>query len=108
VESTDEAGNTGIGQVSFIVDTIAPALSINPVITPTKDSLQTIMGTRESGASILVTVDTSAMVGPVSYGSDTTWSCTISDLARKDNVITVQALDAANNVATATVMIRKN
>jgi hypothetical protein len=107
VESTDEAGNIGFAQVAFIVDTVAPAISINSVATPTKIASQTITGTRESGASVLVTVDTSATVGPVSYASGTTWSCTISDLVRGNNVITVQAIDAAGNNATATATIKK-
>ena len=108
VESTDAAGNVGSAQVSCIVDTVAPAILINPVTTPTKLTSQTISGTRESGASVSVTVNTSATVEPVSYGSGTTWSCTISGLVHGNNVITAQAVDAANNSTTATVTIRKN
>ncbi len=107
VESTDVAGNTGFAQVTFIVDTAEPAISIDPVTTPTKIASQTITGTRESGASVSVTVDTSATVGPVSYASGTTWSCTISNLVRGSNVITVRAVDAAGNNASATATIKK-
>jgi hypothetical protein len=108
VQATDEVGNIGSAQVSFIVDTVAPAISIDPVATPTKEPSQTITGTRESGSSVTVTMDTAATVGPVSYGSGTTWSCTISGLVRGNNVITAKAVDAANNSATATATIRKN
>jgi hypothetical protein len=107
VESTDAAGNIGSAQVSFIIDTVAPAISIKPVTTPTRNSSQTISGTRESGATVTVTVNTAATAGPISYGSDTTWSCTISSLVRGSNVITARGVDAAGNAATATTTITK-
>jgi hypothetical protein len=105
VEATDAAGNIGSAEVSFVVDTVAPAISINPVTTPTKNTYQTITGTRESGASVSVSVNTSATVGVVSYGSATTWSCTISNLVRGNNIITARALDGAGNSNTATATV---
>jgi tartrate dehydratase beta subunit/fumarate hydratase class I family protein len=108
VESTDEAGNIGFAQVAFIVDTVAPAISINPVATPTKIVSQTITGMRESGASVSVTVNTSASVGVVSYPSATTWSCTTDNLARGRNDITARAVDTAGNNATAAARIIMN
>jgi hypothetical protein len=107
VESTDAAGNTGFAQVTFIVDTVPPVLSINPVTTPTNNSSQTITGTRESGISVSVTVNTAAAVGAVSYPTATTWRCTISSLVRGGNTITARATDAAGNNATATATITK-
>ena len=105
MESTDDAGNTGFAEVTFTVDTAPPAVSINPVVTPTKLTYQTITGAMESGATVTVSVNTAATPGSVTYPTATTWSCTISNLAYGVNTIAATARDAAGNAASATASI---
>ena len=105
VESTDDAGNTGFAEVTFTVDTAPPAVSINPVVTPTKLTYQTITGAMESGATVTVSVNTAATPGSVTNPTATTWSCTISNLAYGVNTIAATARDAAGNAASATASI---
>jgi hypothetical protein len=105
VEATDAAGNVGISKVDFAVDTVPPAISINPVKSPKKDDDVTISGTREKGANIAVNVDTSAVVSPVLYKTETTWSCKIDGMVEGINTITAIAIDAAGNTASANVSI---
>jgi hypothetical protein len=93
VESTDGAGNVGFSEASIIVDAIPPTVSINTVASPTSINNQTIAGNREVGAVIAVVVNTAASVGPVSYPTATSWSCTITGLAVGKNNIVVTATD---------------
>jgi hypothetical protein len=102
VESTDAAGNTGFATVTVTVDTVPPSISINPVVSPTRNTTQTVTGTRESAATVTVQVNTSATAGSVSYPTATTWSCTISNMVRGVHAITAIAKDAAGNTANAT------
>jgi hypothetical protein len=46
----------------------------------------------------VVSVNTGASVGPVTVNG-TTWTCTVSGLAKGDNTITVTATNAAGNTA---------
>ena len=106
VEVTDEAGNIGSAEVIFTVDTIPPAVSIDYVKSPIKEAIRTFTGTMEQDASVTVSVNTSATVGPVVYNSDkTAWSCEISGLVRGDHAITTTAHDAAGNNASAQLSI---
>ena len=92
--------------VTITADNTPPSVGISPIKTPTGVSNQTVTGTRESGASIAVTVDTMAVPGTVSYPTATTWSCAITGLIEGANIITVTATDQAghSSVATATIM----
>jgi cytochrome c peroxidase len=83
---------------SFTVNTTAPVLTINTPATMTKNSTQTISGTVEPGVTPVVSVNTGASVGPVTVNG-TTWTCTVSGLAKGDNTITVTATNAAGNTA---------
>jgi hypothetical protein len=106
VEATDSAGNTGFAEVSFTIDTVPPTISIDPVESPTNDKDLTISGTREGGASVSVSIDTSAAVGPISYNTATTWSCKIDGLIKGTNTITATATDASGNKASVSNSIR--
>jgi hypothetical protein len=105
VECTDTAGNKGFAETTFTVDTLTPILVINPVTTPTHVNSQTITGSKTSDAVVMVSVNTAAVPGPVSYPTPTTWSCTITGLAKVANDITVTATNAARNTSTAMVSI---
>ena len=106
VEATDAAGNTGFTEVAFTVDTVAPAVSINPVISPTNQTSQTITGTMENGAEITVTTAAPASVDTATYPTAGTWSCAVSGMIEGITTITVTATDAAGNSAqiNATIM----
>jgi len=105
VEATNSSG-TGFAEIPFTVDTLAPALAIDPVTNPTATASQTISGTRESNAAIGVTVNTVATVDAVTYPTATTWSCNLRGLVSGANTVTVTATDIANNSASSTVTIR--
>ena len=92
----------------FVVDVTPPVLSVNAVVSPTTQPAQTISGSMESGSVVVVSVNTSAVAGIVSYPMATTWSCTISGLTAGTNNITVTATDAAGNVTTKTTTISYN
>ncbi|MCZ7626669.1 MAG: cadherin-like domain-containing protein [Candidatus Methylomirabilis sp.] len=85
----------------------APAqtlLTLNPVTTPTHNSSQTISGTVEAGlADPVVSVDTAAVVGPVTVvGAD--WSAQITGLVAGPNVITVSVTDNSGPQPTQTTL----
>lgn len=91
--------------LDFVVDVTPPAFAINPVTTPTTASSQTITGTIEAGATVLVSVNTSAVAGTVTYPTSTTWSCTITGLVEGANTITATATDTSGNQTSATATI---
>jgi hypothetical protein len=90
---------------SFTVSKALPALAMNPVTTISKNSTQTISGTVEAGVTPVVHVNTGASVGPVTV-SGTIWTCSISGLAKGDNIVTVTATNAAGNTASATASVK--
>jgi len=107
VRATDAATNTtaeaDYASDSFTVDTAAPTVTINAVTTPTNVATQTLTGTMEEGTTVVLTADTAATFGDVSYDT-TTWSCDVT-LVEGSNVITATATDAAGNTATAEATI---
>jgi len=104
VEATNAAG-TGSAQTTFTVDTSLPGLTIDPVSTPTATNSQTITGTRESNASISVSVNTAATLDATSFPTSTTWSCLVNGLVEGANTVTVTATDGANNSFSSAVTI---
>lgn len=103
----DKDGNVEMPSagITIVVDNNPPLITISPVKTPTVLASQTVSGTRESGALIAVTVDTSAVAGAVIYPTATTWSCTITGLTEGTNTITVTATDPAGLTSRATATI---
>ena len=79
-------------------------LTLNPVATPTRINTQTISGTVQAGLTPVVTVNTTAVVGPVSVvGTD--WSAQISGLVLGANTITVSVVDLGGVTTTLTATI---
>ncbi|MBI2868489.1 MAG: fibronectin type III domain-containing protein, partial [Chloroflexi bacterium] len=79
-------------------------LTINPVVSPTTSSAQTITGTVEDGLTPEVTVDTAAVVGAVTV-TGTDWSASISGLVQGVNTITVSVTDAIGTTVRLTTAI---
>jgi alpha-tubulin suppressor-like RCC1 family protein len=75
----------------------APALSLNPVTTPTNNKSQTLSGTVEAGATVTIAMGTASLPATV---SGTTWSSVIPALAEGTNTITVTATGAAGTTTT--------
>ena len=88
-------------------DFTPPELTLNPPITPTNLTSQTIGGIMEEGATVNVTTDTSASDGPAT-GNGSDWSYTISGLAAGPNGITVTAADGAGNTTVRTATVIRN
>jgi hypothetical protein len=104
VIATNEVGRSTTTQRNVIYDITSPALTINPVITPTVQTAQTVTGNRENGLPIVVTCPT-ATVGTVAYPTDTTWSASLTDLKLGDNIISVASSDLAGNTTTLSTKI---
>ncbi len=86
-------------------DETAPLLTVDPFTTPTNVTAQTLTGTRESGATVSLSVDTTATVGPVSYPTSTTWRADISGLVEGANTVVVTAADSTENTTSVSFVI---
>jgi alpha-tubulin suppressor-like RCC1 family protein len=86
-------------------DLTSPSLTVASVTSPTMVPTQTLSGTVEIGATVTISADTAAEIGPVIYPAAGTWQCTVSHFAENDNTFTVTARDIANNPSTAPVVI---
>ncbi len=108
VEVINTSGTVAFTETVFTVDTVPPTISINPVTSPTITATQTITGNIESGATVTVSVNTTAVAGLVTYPTLTTWSCTVTNLAWGSNIITATAFDAAGNSAVVNATINQD
>ena len=89
---------------NITVDRTLPALTLAPVTSPTASAVQTISGTVEPGITPLVSVNTSAIVGPVTAGNGN-WSAQISGLVSGANFVVIAAVDPAGNFVARTATI---
>lgn len=96
----------GIDGGSNPVDKTPPTLAIDPVLANVSTANLTVTGTVAAGASLVVSVSTSAVAGPVVFTSSTTWKCDITGLAGGDNVITATATNAAGISASQSVAVK--
>ncbi len=104
VTASNEVGTQTTVQRNVIFDKTPPNLTIDPVVTPTNGSAQTISGTRENGIAVTVSCAT-ATVGAVEYPAGTTWRAAISGLAQGENRLLAEAYDLAGNKTTAVATI---
>jgi len=81
-----------------------PALTLNPVTTPSNNPVQTISGSVEAGLTPVVVVSSAASVGAVLANAGT-WSCTVSGLVSGVNGITVAAVDAVGGLTLRTASV---
>ncbi|MDD2274001.1 MAG: CARDB domain-containing protein [Desulfuromonadaceae bacterium] len=91
--------------LDFIVDVTPPEFVINSVVSPTTMSSQIISGSVEADSTVVVTANTSAVVGTVTYPTTSSWSCPVTGLVVGNNVITATASDAYGNQAVVSAMI---
>ena len=96
--ATDAAQNASTVERNIIYDNTPPAVSIDPVRTPTNNRQQSVAGTREAGSSVAV-VCPPASVSVVSYPTDTTWQVIVADMKEGENIITATATDLASNTS---------
>lgn len=104
VTASDNAGNSVSAATSILLDSVT-SVAINLVNSPTNEPVQTIYGTREAGATVTVTLNTSASAGTVTYPAATTWKCDISSLVTGGNIVTAIATDVSDNTDTAAATI---
>ncbi len=100
VVATDPAGNTSSETETIVVDTIAPSITIDPLIT--NDTTPLITGTTDDpDAKIVVTVNNGTLSGTdyvATVNPDGTWSVEITDtLDEGDTSISVTATDTTGN-----------
>ena len=106
-KASDGTDDSNIATITFsAIDTIPPAITVNPVTSPTNLTGQTITGVRESGAVITANSST-ATLAAASYPTLTTWSIAVSAMAQGANSINVIAIDPSgnSNQATATITV---
>ena len=91
-ETEPAEANTAV----IVLDTVAPAAPVvDPVTSPTNIDTQTLSGTREDGATVLIN---GVQPGGISYPSATTWSYAAS-LNPGLNTYILTARDAAGNTS---------
>jgi flagellar hook assembly protein FlgD len=98
VTATNEVGNETMVQRNIVYDITSPAVTVDPVTSPTNLNSQTLTGAMEEGATVSITCP-NGTVGTVSYPSNTTWTVTVSDMQEGSNSITVTATDEAGNIS---------
>ncbi|NUE94360.1 Ig-like domain-containing protein, partial [Acinetobacter seifertii] len=105
VTATDPAGNVGTGSAVLTVDTTAPVVALNDVLT--NDSTPALTGTvTDPTATVVVTVD--GVNYPATNNGDGTWTLadnTLPVLADGPHTITVTATDPAGNVGTGSAVL---
>src|SRR6185369_3933756 len=82
VTAADFCENQASATITVTQDSVAPALSINPVAARTNKKGHTLSGTVEAGATVEVTAGGQSI--PVTV-TGTTWSCPAADLKQGDN-----------------------
>ncbi|MDN2664142.1 Ig-like domain-containing protein, partial [Psychromonas sp. 14N.309.X.WAT.B.A12] len=98
--ATDSAGNNDVESTTIVIDTTAPTVSLDSLITDDPTALLTGL-VDDTEASVVVTVD-SIDYQAVNNG-DGSWSLpdnTLTELAEGETQITVTATDSANNTET--------
>ncbi|MGV2456912.1 UNVERIFIED_CONTAM: Ig-like domain-containing protein, partial [Acinetobacter seifertii] len=105
VTATDPAGNVGTGSAVLTVDTTAPVVALNDVLS--NDSTPALTGTvNDPTAKVVVTVD--GVNYPATNNGDGTWTLadnTLPVLADGPHTITVTATDPAGNVGTGSAVL---
>lgn len=84
-----------------ILESIPPAITINPITSQTILTSQTLTGTvtdNRPGTAVMVSVGSAAPVNVTVPGN---WTATVTDLAVGNNTFTITATDAAGNITTA-------
>jgi thermitase len=106
----DAAGNTGVSSTVLVTigsDTVAPVISsFNLVDNMTVSNKQTVKVTatdNQSVAKIVLSIDGNQAA--VAYGSSLSYNWNIRNIAKGAHIATVQAYDAANNMASKTVTV---
>jgi len=86
--------------------TVAPALTLNPVASPTTQSTQAITGTTDASASVAVSINGRPPVFVTVAGTPTaSWSFTLTGLVVGTNIVTVTAANLTGGVTTTTATI---
>ncbi|MCH2003794.1 Ig-like domain-containing protein, partial [Acinetobacter seifertii] len=105
VTATDPAGNVGTTNAVVTVDTTAPVVALNDVLS--NDSTPALTGTvTDPTATVVVTVD--GVNYPATNNGDGTWTLadnTLPVLADGPHTITVTATDPAGNVGTGSAVL---
>ncbi|GFE56720.1 hypothetical protein [Geobacter sp. AOG1] len=75
---------------SFVIG-VPPIVNVDPHAPLTNGSSATFNGSMTEGATVSATVNTTAVVGTVSYPTATTWSLTVNGLMEGENVLAITA-----------------
>ncbi|MCD4815899.1 MAG: PGF-pre-PGF domain-containing protein, partial [Methanosarcinales archaeon] len=97
----DKAGNIGSNSTIVVLDTIAPAITIDQVTSPTNESSQTITGTFDETGSDIASITVNSVTATISAA---TYSAIIG-LTEGTNPVDVIAVDKAGNVGSNSTTI---
>ncbi len=96
VQVTDDAGNSATDATTFVVDTVAPTVTVTPVTSPTNDNTPTVTFTT-AGSPTVIECD----VDGGGFGACTTaTSFNVPQLLDGPHTVTVRVTDAASNSST--------
>ncbi len=102
--AVDAAGNQSAeDSAAYVIDTVPPAVSIDPLSDPWRQAAATLMGSMEAGATVTLATDQPASFGQVSYPSSGTWACAVSGLTDGPVSFTATAMDGAGHTASASI-----
>lgn len=106
VEAVDVAGNIGFAEVSFTVDTVHLALSIDPLPSLINSNSFVLTGTRDSRATFFsVNSSNGGSFGMTTFPTDSTWRLPIAGVREGSTTFDVRIEDAVGHVATASLTI---
>ena len=84
--------------------TSVPAVAVDPVTPPTS-SCTTLTGAMQVGSTVVITTDTGATVGAITYPTPTTWTAQLCDLSQGDTIVTITATGPGGQQTPTTVTV---
>ncbi|QWV97167.1 putative Ig domain-containing protein [Geomonas nitrogeniifigens] len=106
VEAADAAGNLGFAEVSFTVDTVQFAISIDPLPSPSNSNSFVLTGTRDSRATMFgVGSSSSVNFGTLTFPTNSTWRLPVSGLPDGSTTFNVSEEDGAGHAAAVSLTI---
>ncbi|SNB45749.1 6-bladed beta-propeller [Geobacter sp. DSM 9736] len=102
VRATSDNGEHIHESISVCLTTALPTITIDPIPSLSNSPYLQLTGTKAANDTVLISTDSSAVVGLVSYPSATTWQAAVSGLSQGDNTLTAVATNGSAISATTT------
>jgi hypothetical protein len=92
IQGTVSIQNSAAALSNILIDSVGASYLSEPVAlsdSQQSGNVETLSGTMQTGYKITITADTNVTIGPISYPTSSTWTCTISGLAVGSNTLTI-------------------